>query len=93
VGIDGDFGPATQSAVEQFQTAHGLPVTGLVDQPTWQTLLALKPVAVTWVKQQGQTIAVAARGGTLRLGVPWSARLRARRYEVPRDLGAGRPPR
>ncbi|HTX31257.1 MAG TPA: peptidoglycan-binding domain-containing protein [Solirubrobacteraceae bacterium] len=93
VEIDGDFGPATQSAVEQFQTAHGLPVTGLVDQPTWQALLARKPVAVTWVKQRGQTIAVAARGGTLRLGVPWSARLPPRRYEIPRDLGAGRPPR
>ncbi len=93
VQIDGDFGPATQAAVEQFQTAHGIPVSGIVDQPTWQALLAYKPVSVTWVKQQGKTIAVAARRG-LRLAVPWSAHLPARRYEIPRDLGAGgRPPR
>ena len=92
VTIDGDFGPDTQSALEQFQTAHGLPLSGVVDQPTWQALLAYKPVSVTWVRQQGQTIAVAARGGALRLSVPWSAHLPARRYEIPRDLGAGRRP-
>jgi hypothetical protein len=93
IQIDGSFGPGTQSAVRQFQAAHALPVTGLVDPPTWQALLTYKPVSVTWVKRQGQTIAVMTVGGTLRLAVPWSARLRARRYEIPRDLGAGPPGR
>jgi hypothetical protein len=92
VPIDGDFGPMTQSAVVQFQSAHGLPTSGMIDQPTWQALLAYKPVKVTWVKQQGKTIAVAARAG-VRLAVPWSAHLPARRYEIPRGLGAGAPPR
>ncbi len=64
----------------------------MIDQPTWQALLAYKPVKVTWAKQQGKTIAVAARAG-VRLAVPWSAHLPARRYEIPRDLGAGAPPR
>jgi peptidoglycan hydrolase-like protein with peptidoglycan-binding domain len=101
VQIDGSFGALTQAAVGQFQTAHGLAVTGVIDQPTWQVLLNYHPVLVTWVKQQGQTIAVAARAGlraaagaALRLSIPWSAHLRARRYEIPRDLGAGaRAPR
>ncbi|MBV8432164.1 MAG: peptidoglycan-binding protein, partial [Solirubrobacterales bacterium] len=82
---------ATQTAVEQFQTARGLPITGLVDQPTWQALLSYKPVTVTWVKQQGQTLAMASRA-SLRARVPWSAHLRARGYEIPRDLGAGGRP-
>jgi hypothetical protein len=98
VQIDGFFGPETQAAVLQFQTAHGLPATGVIDAPTWQALLAYKPVPVTWVEQQKQTIAVVSRAGArdrrmrLRLGVPRSARLRARRDEIPGDLGAGTRP-
>lgn len=92
VQIDGSYGPETQAAVEQFQSVHGLPVTGLVDVPTWQALLAYKAAAVTWLRQKGKTVAVASRT-RLRLSVPWSARLPARGYEIPRDLGAGRTPR
>src|SRR5215510_11834287 len=32
--IDGDFGPNTAVAVRAFQTAHGLPVTGVADRAT-----------------------------------------------------------
>jgi hypothetical protein len=91
VQIDGSFGPQTQAAVEQFQSAHGVPVTGLVDDTTWPPLLRYKPVRVTWVRQHGQTVAVASRAG-VRLTVPWSAHLRARRYEIPPHLGAGTRP-
>lgn len=32
---DGIYGPATREAVERFQQVFGLPVTGVVDYPTW----------------------------------------------------------
>jgi hypothetical protein len=95
IPIDGSFGPKTQTAVAQFQSAHGLPVTAMVDLPTWQALLRSRPVAVTWIKKRRTTVAVTARAaaGTLVLSAPASARLPAVRYEIPRDLGAGRPRR
>ena len=36
--IDGIFGPRTREAVEAAQTRLGLPVTGVVDEQTWQRL-------------------------------------------------------
>lgn len=39
VATDGDFGPATDSAVRSFQSGHGLGVDGLVGPATWQELL------------------------------------------------------
>ncbi len=38
LSVDGDFGPATEAAVKQFQTARGLAVTGRVDADTWKNL-------------------------------------------------------
>ena len=38
LGIDGDFGPATEAVVRQFQESNGLPVTGIVDSAFWQKL-------------------------------------------------------
>jgi len=38
ISIDGIFGPETAEAVEAFQRAYGLPVTGIVDTITWNTL-------------------------------------------------------
>jgi peptidoglycan hydrolase-like protein with peptidoglycan-binding domain len=32
---DGIYGPATKAAVEKFQQIFGLPVTGIIDYPTW----------------------------------------------------------
>ena len=32
---DGVYGSRTREAVEKFQSVFGLPVTGIVDYPTW----------------------------------------------------------
>ncbi|MEG0963526.1 MAG: peptidoglycan-binding protein [Lachnospiraceae bacterium] len=35
VAVDGSFGPSTKEAVKAFQSTFGLPVSGIVDYPTW----------------------------------------------------------
>ncbi len=35
VNADGIYGPATAAAVKEFQSVFGLPVTGVIDFPTW----------------------------------------------------------
>lgn len=38
---DGTYGPETVKAVSVFQRNHGLPVTGITDHPTWETITAI----------------------------------------------------
>lgn len=38
IAIDGDFGPATELAVKQFQSRRGIPPTGIADAATWSDL-------------------------------------------------------
>ena len=38
LGVDGDFGPATEAAVRKFQEANGLTVTGIADAELWEKL-------------------------------------------------------
>ncbi len=44
----GVFDSTTAAALVAFQAAHGLPQSGATDVATWQALLALTPVSVTW---------------------------------------------
>jgi len=37
---DGIYGPQTVQAVSHFQRQHGIPVTGVTDQPTWEAVVA-----------------------------------------------------
>ncbi len=37
---DGIYGSSTLDAVSRFQRQHGLPVTGVTDQSTWETIVA-----------------------------------------------------
>jgi hypothetical protein len=44
----GSFGSQTTSNLAAFQSAHGLPPTGVADAATWGALLSLAPVEVKW---------------------------------------------
>jgi hypothetical protein len=91
VTIDGDYGPSTAAAVEKFQAARGLPVTGTLDAETWDALLRYHVAAVTWVTRKGKQQAEAASAGTRVEVVPKSASLRERRDELAGAPGRGRP--
>ncbi len=36
--IDGDIGPGSRSAIRSYQNAHGLPVSGRIDEPLLRSL-------------------------------------------------------
>ena len=44
----GIFASQTLADVESFQTSHAISPSGVVEAATWQALLALPPVAVSW---------------------------------------------
>jgi len=95
IPIDGDYGPATQAAVESFQSAEGLSVDGIVGPATWAALLHFAPAAVTWTNT-GAVVASAAavrssrdRHRPLLMAVPKSAHARALRDEIAGAGGAG----
>ncbi len=52
VDVDGVFGPSTRTAVEYVQRSNGLPVTGVVDRPTWTVLSRLYADAVANIPER-----------------------------------------
>ena len=40
--VDGDFGSITESAVKSFQRRKKLPITGIIDQNTWDALSQIR---------------------------------------------------
>lgn len=48
---DGIYGPQTSSAVAGFQRLHGLPVTGVADQNTWETIVQIYEPALVNVTE------------------------------------------
>ena len=94
VTIDGGYGPATVTAIQNFQTAHGLFADGILGPATWQALLRFAPVPVIWTSKHGRRSAtIASLNGKRLLQIPKSASLHAKRNEIPGSLGSGRPPR
>ncbi len=43
---DGIYGPETMQAVTHFQRKHGIPVTGVTDQDTWEAIVAAYEPAI-----------------------------------------------
>jgi peptidoglycan hydrolase-like protein with peptidoglycan-binding domain len=80
IKADGAFGPATLAAVQSFQTANGLPVTGQLDTATWRALTDRYDAAPQTYPKRAKVSAAGAGG--------WPAP----RYEIPR-VDAPRPPR
>ncbi len=54
VKVDGDFGPASEAAVRQFQTQQGLPVSGIADAATFERLIAPMKAALAPIAAQGR---------------------------------------
>ncbi len=46
--VTGNFGSQTTTNLKDFQSEHGLTVTGVAEPSTWAALLSLPPVAVNW---------------------------------------------
>jgi peptidoglycan hydrolase-like protein with peptidoglycan-binding domain len=69
--VDGQYGPRTASAVGTWQARRGLPVTRVVDDATWRTLVALglvPPRAGTSTGSGAASTLQPYAGTTLRLG-------------------------
>lgn len=73
---DGIYGPETVQAVSVFQRNHGLPVTGMTDQSTWEAVVAIyEPALIEQDSAQpleiilnpGQVIRKGERSANLRL--------------------------
>ncbi|MFL5839861.1 MAG: peptidoglycan-binding protein, partial [Thermoleophilaceae bacterium] len=77
----GIFDAATDAALRDFQTQRALPVTGTTDAATWQAVLALTAVPVTWTAANKP--AFTSRSGRRVAKAPRSARLPARKREIP----------
>ena len=48
---DGVYSPQTMQAVTQFQHVHGLPVTGIADQQTWEEIVRQHEPALIFVDE------------------------------------------
>lgn len=65
---DGIYGPETMSAVSTFQRLHGLPVTGVTDNDTWDTVVELYEIALTEQAEAQPLLIVLNPGQVIRKG-------------------------
>lgn len=65
---DGIYGPETVSTVAIFQRRHGLPVTGITDQQTWEAVVALYEPALVRRTEAEPIYAILNPGQIIRKG-------------------------
>ena len=65
---DGIYGPQTMAAVSSFQRRHGLPVTGVTDQDTWETILSYYNEALIRVDEAQPLYIILDPGEEIRRG-------------------------
>lgn len=65
---DGIYGPETVNAVSSFQRSHGLPLTGVTDLDTWETIVALYEEALLEQMPAQPLLAVLEPGQVIRKG-------------------------
>jgi peptidoglycan hydrolase-like protein with peptidoglycan-binding domain len=94
VTVDGGFGAALQTAVQNFQTAHGLTADGIIGPETWGALLRYRPATIVWTNRGARlaNAAMARTRGVYLEPVPRSATRRARRSEIAGAPGRGGTP-
>ena len=70
---DGIYGPATMRAISNFQRQHGLPVTGITDQNTWETVVAEYEPALIFIDEAQPVEVILNANEVLRRGdeSPW----------------------
>ena len=65
---DGIYGKATLSAVARFQQNHGLNVTGITDQDTWDAIVAEYEPALVDIDEAQSIDVILNPGQVIRLG-------------------------
>lgn len=65
---DGIYGPETTAAVSTFQRLHGLPVTGVTDQTTWEAIVAVYTPALVRIEEAQPLNIILNPGQVIRKG-------------------------
>ncbi len=65
---DGIYGQATVSAVSKFQRLHGIPVTGIADQATWDMIVAEYEPALVHIAEAETLHIILEPNQVIRLG-------------------------
>jgi Putative peptidoglycan binding domain len=70
VTVTGKLDDATVAALKDFQTTHGIPVTGTTDPSTWQQVLTLPVTPVDWTAAPAAKAAAARAASAHRREIP-----------------------